>query len=714
MVRSPSSSRIPWPEIALSIGATVIFFSLLELGLRVAGIDSVHVAEDPFVGFSRDVPLFIAQADPEGREILATASNKRSFFNLQRFPRQKSPETCRIFCLGGSTTYGRPYDDRTSFAGWLREVLPVIDPETKWEVINAGGISYASYRVASLMEELAEYEPDLFIVYTGHNEFLEERTYPTLRSLPPLLTSTLSRLSRSRTWAALSLVVDRFQSTKPSPDDGRLLLPDRVTARLDRAAGLNLYERDDELGTQVLAHYRLSLERIAKISRAAGAQLILVTPASNLKDFSPFKSQHTAGLSQQDQVASRKLIDEALAEARQGHSGQVLAITSQAITLDPRYADLHYVRGQALLARQQFQHARAAFERALEEDVCPLRALPISREIIREVASQQAVPLVDFPAVLDSLMQQAHGYSIPGDEYFVDHVHPTVEGHRILAARLIDTMVESGIITNTRRWNDDALAAAAAKINERLPPGYHAQALAKLALTLDWAGKKEQSRRLAFEALEYGVEDPLIFLMVARHLATEGRVDESLGYLRRALAADSRNPSTHLQLGLLLMGQQEMEAAAAHFYMAQILEGNNPQASRYLGFVMTKRNRYGPALRAYLEAERLDPSHLGTRERVAALRAEATPRSRLEVPTTNGITTHPAGEWKTVSQVRPDGAGGYLIDGIGTEWYPAGTLKRFSDYKNGLLDGAEVLWDPTGRVIARNVYENGILVGSRD
>ncbi len=84
----------------------------------------------------------------------------------------------RIVCLGGSATYGRPFFDHTSFAGWLRAFLPKADPSRKWEVINAGAISYASYRVKGLMAELARFEPDLFIVYMGHNEFLERRTMP--------------------------------------------------------------------------------------------------------------------------------------------------------------------------------------------------------------------------------------------------------------------------------------------------------------------------------------------------------------------------------------------------------------------------------------------------------------------------------------------------------------------------------------------------------
>jgi hypothetical protein len=46
--------------------------------------------------------------------------------------------------MGGSTVYGRPYDDTTSFPGWLRELLPVADLTSNWEVINTGGESYAN------------------------------------------------------------------------------------------------------------------------------------------------------------------------------------------------------------------------------------------------------------------------------------------------------------------------------------------------------------------------------------------------------------------------------------------------------------------------------------------------------------------------------------------------------------------------------------------
>ena len=77
-------------------------------------------------------------------------------------------------------------------------MLPKADPSRKWEVINAGAISYASYRIKGLMAELARYEPDLFIVYTGENEFLERRTYASVFETPGLLRNAAGLASRLR------------------------------------------------------------------------------------------------------------------------------------------------------------------------------------------------------------------------------------------------------------------------------------------------------------------------------------------------------------------------------------------------------------------------------------------------------------------------------------------------------------------------------------
>ena len=78
--------------------------------------------------------------------------------------------------------------------------------------INAGGVSYASYRVARLMNELKQYQPDLFIVYSGQNEFLEERSYGELIKLPDSLLNLHVTLSGTRTYTALMTLIDALRS----------------------------------------------------------------------------------------------------------------------------------------------------------------------------------------------------------------------------------------------------------------------------------------------------------------------------------------------------------------------------------------------------------------------------------------------------------------------------------------------------------------------
>ncbi len=155
-------TRLPcWKKGLFTLVTLVVFFGLIELVLLLIGVKPISYEEDPYVGFSSQIPFYVEA----GGGKVKTARNKLAFFNQQEFSKEKEGGVTRIFCVGGSTTYGRPYDDMTSFCGWLRELLPVADPSQKWELTNAGGISYASYRVAALTEELVEYEPDVLIVY---------------------------------------------------------------------------------------------------------------------------------------------------------------------------------------------------------------------------------------------------------------------------------------------------------------------------------------------------------------------------------------------------------------------------------------------------------------------------------------------------------------------------------------------------------------------
>jgi tetratricopeptide (TPR) repeat protein len=678
---------------AVAVG---LFFALLEAVLALAGVRPVTLRQDPVVGFAGSSPLFVPETGGAGELDLVTALGTLELFNEQRFPRRKPPGRYRIFCLGGSTTFGRPYDDATSFAGWLRELLPAVEPSRRWEVINAGGVSYASYRVARLMGELAELEPDLFIVYTGQNEFLEERTYAAMRQLPAPVKAVAAALSGTRTWAAMDALMTRVGALSTEPEASREVLAGEVDAKLDRAAGLELYERDDELRQKVLRHYRLSLERMVAIARAAGAEVIFVVPASNLRSCSPFKSQHTSGLGPAQTERSRRLLAAARRRMMARAWPQAVAALDEAIGLDPRFAELHYQRGRALFELGRYAEAKAAFERAREEDVCPLRALAEMDAILRRVAAESGALLVDFKGLLESNLQAAAGHATLGEEDFLDHVHPTIAGHRALALALVEAMRQLGALPAGGGLSQERLGEVIARVEGGIDEAKRARALAALARTLDWAGKGEESRRLAFRALASGLEDPTILLVAAKQTALAGDAPRALELYQRALRADPLSPTIHYETGLFAIQSGDLEAAAAHFLLASVLWPEDPAPHEKLGLVMAERGRFGLALASLEEARRRDPGRTEIGRVIERVRQAAGPALAAAGPPEVIVERHPSGTARLVAQVRRDAAGRRTLDGLRTEWRPDGTLLRVVGFASG-VPRAAATWDESGR-----------------
>jgi tetratricopeptide (TPR) repeat protein len=490
----PPVTRLSWQRKLLFATLTAGgFFLLLELVLAALGIQPVRSQRDPFVGFEPGAPLFVRRGDR-----YVTNPVKLSSFNPQEFPITKSRREYRIFCLGGSTTYGHPYDHRTYFGAWLQQYLQEVAPERDWQVINCGGMSYASYRVALLLEELAGYEPDLFIVYTGHNEFLEERHYGTIRQRPAALQRLLRWASYSRTYRVLEAAV------RAAPPEPGQRLPAEVRTTLE-VVGPDAYHRDVRWRAGVLEHFRVSLRRIAATARRAGARVIFVQPASNLKDFTPFKSEH----GELDPAGLRRW-ETLIAEGRKALSvpqqTPAIAAFQEAARIDPQHAQGLWYLADALLAAQRDEEALEFFTRAKDEDVCPLRALSELRAIIADVANENGVAVVDYPR----LLTQKYGrWPAVGLECFLDHVHPTVDAHGDLGAALAEQLRELGVIR--------AFARSAA-LDERvrrqvlgpLRPSDHARALHTLALTLSWGGKTREALRLAEEAERLDPQSPAV------------------------------------------------------------------------------------------------------------------------------------------------------------------------------------------------------------
>ena len=599
-------------KLGFSTLTLVAFCVAVEFGLFLLGVQPIIHTTDPYVGFSNQVPLFSERVE-SGRTVVETAKSKLSFFNYQKFEKEKGRDTYRIFCLGGSTTYGRPYDDTTSFAGWLRELLPTASPDRKWEVINAGGISYASYRVVRVMEELASYGPDLFIVYTGHNEFLEERTYRELRNTPGIIREIGGVFSRTRSYSVLHRML-RSGNAKPNkpetPDESELT--DEVQTRLDSGVGPDAYERDELLASKVAEHFEYNLNQMITIARAAGAEIICVTPASNLANCSPFKSQFADGFSQQSEW--QRAFDAAKQALEQERFDAALESAEVAVSLASEHAETIYLYGRVLENLSQYDQALDALTKARDLDVCPLRALSPLTEAVRRVCRDADIPFVDF----EKTVADASSHGIPGASLFLDHVHPTIAGNRILALQLFDWLVGHNIVRKPADW-DARVNQVVGKVEAKIDRHAHGEALRNLSKVLMWAGKKDDANRLALQAAELIENDTETIYLAGNALLKEGKIDAAIQKFKEALRIDPNFILALNSLGAAEMRRHNLDAAVSSFQRVVKLKPDFAPAHNNLGTLYQKRRDDELAIQHFKEAIRLNPRYSMAYNNVAVL-----------------------------------------------------------------------------------------------
>jgi tetratricopeptide (TPR) repeat protein len=551
-------------KAAFSLLALCLIGLVLEGALALFGVRAERDESDPSVGFSSQTPLFAEQRGPDGQVLLVTARNRLDFFNPQQFPKDKRAGTFRIFSLGGSTAYGHPYSDLTSFNGWLRALLPAVAPDRRWELVNAGGISYGSEREVRLMQELIHYQPDLFVLYCGHNEFLERRIHGQVTQTPGAVRE-LARLARHlRTATLIKRTLALLSRTPRGPGPASARWPDEPVTLLDNTRGPTAYTRESLHREEVYQQYRLNLVRMVDLARSVGARLVFVTPVSNLKEASPFKSERRPGLSEAD---GRRWL-ELFKRAREDYDANAsptnaLAALAEAAAIDDLPAHLHFVRGRVLEKLGRFAEAKAAYERARDEDVCPLRAPTAIREILSQVAAERRVPLVDFAPVVE--VRSEHG--IPDANLFLDHVHLTIEGYRLLALEIIKTMEKEGIVHPS--WDSAAIERVTQNVLGRIDTRAHSLALMNLCKTLGWAGKREEAYRAGAQAAKLGPDIAKVRYEAGLAAQLSNRPEEAIGHYRRALEREPTLGDAHCGLAVLLEERGQLAEAITHYRLAQ-------------------------------------------------------------------------------------------------------------------------------------------------
>src|SRR5262245_14260911 len=123
-------------KLAFGCLVSLMLYGVAEAGLRLLGIGTLAASTDPYLGFFNDVPLFVTRHDDRGREIRVMNRARASKFFPTSFPVDKSENTFRIFCLGGSAAQGWPHERRFTYPRYLEQLLAKAYPSRSFEVVN--------------------------------------------------------------------------------------------------------------------------------------------------------------------------------------------------------------------------------------------------------------------------------------------------------------------------------------------------------------------------------------------------------------------------------------------------------------------------------------------------------------------------------------------------------------------------------------------------
>ena len=578
----------------------------------------------------------------------------------QRLPVKKPPQTFRIFVFGESAALGDP---DSSYGAWrylqtlLREHYPGID----FEVVCLAMTAINSHAILPMARECARRDGDLWIVYMGNNEMvgpLGAGDQAGSRTPGTGLIRTELAIKTTRIGQLLDGLRQRWGNSSSSPATW---------------GGLNMFDQhqlrpEDANRRRVYANFRENLADMVRAGQAAGVPIILSTVGSNLKDCAPFASLHATNLSETQKAQWEGAYQRGLAFESAGDYENALKQYSEALAIDPQYAELQFRLGSCHLALTNFVQARRDFELARDDDALAFRADSRINQIIEAAADANAGQGVLFLDTERVLAQSTPG-QIPGHELFYEHVHLNFDGNYLLgrawAEQTAELLAKKNVSPVQGGWAsseicDRRLAVSAwdrsrvfQEILSRLAEPLYARQMTHDATVRGCRDKLEelasrmnseapdQTRQLYQQALALAPADNFLHQNFAQYLGAkgelaqatveaqhvcellpqrpaqdydlgnlliiQGRIDEAAEYYSRALALQRDFAPALNGLGQIRANQQKTGEADAYFRQALRANPNNPETYFLLGFLAQTRGDLKQAAIDYQQAARLQP-----------------------------------------------------------------------------------------------------------
>lgn len=482
--------RRRWRKVA----AVLLVPALLgasELALRIFGIAPDY--EQTFAAFLPTGAPFFEVSRRDGKQYWSTSP----LFRLKAAPAgflvPRPDNKFRIVVLGASTTGGYPFAHPGSFPRFLEAMLNGLNHALEFEVVNMGIPGIGSGEAAFYLGQALDADPDLVVVYTGHNDF-DRHLSLSGRSLPSPFSLRLRYvLMKSSLYRLVTATIVRFLGREGDGSNLYYIQKRRAGMMPDREEPF----WSDAERRQVERRFEENLASMISRCKARGVPLIVCTLVCNRRDFSPGGAAHSGRLSPEDLAAWNRYFEAGRSASALGLYEQALAHFRRAAAIDDGHAYLRFDLARTMLSMGGDEAMASEFQAAVDLDDLPLRAVSAINRSIREQSSKEGIAVADVERGFD--LVSAGG--IPGDDLILDHVHPCLEGNILIARIVFEEAIESGLIPVS--GDRERVAMEAAKSCRRsIPARYVSDSYLHLAVYQDRLGRTARARDLCRRALE--------------------------------------------------------------------------------------------------------------------------------------------------------------------------------------------------------------------
>lgn len=627
--QKPVTGRRLWLFRIVSVTVVpVLLILLFELGLRIAGY-----------GFTPDA-IIKCKVDSEVCYCDNVKFCWRFFpkeiareFNPFVFPADKAENTYRIFVMGASAAQGEP-DGAFGFGRILQVMLREKYPGINFEVIIAATAAINSHVVVEIARDCAKHEPDLFVVYLGNNEVTGPYGAGTVFApLSPSLSVIRMGIAvkATRLGQLLTNFVGWVGMNKNHPVSWRGL--EMFLDKQIRADSPNL--------ETVYRHFKSNLEDIVQVGLNSGANIIISTIGSNLRDNPPFASLHRQDMTDAERGKFDKLYQQGVEYENTADYTRALEQYARATEVDNSYADLQFRLGKCYWNIEEYEKSKQSYIHAREMDTLRFRSDNRINEIIREVAAGNAGKGVYLADAVKTFEQNSpHG--ITGEELFYEHVHLNFEGNYLLAKTVFEkvekllperikvhktenslpmSLTECANRLAYTQWDQYVIADEVIKRFISLPPFtnqlYHRERIEILeqrcrALEVDLTPEAlKKSSEVYQQAIQDAPQDLYLRWKYGRLLVEDFKdykaAAEQFKFIKKAI------PHSYVAydaLGSVMRATGNIDAAVSYYLTAIRIKPTCGDAHYYLGLIYQQNGKTEKAAEHYSEAIRFMPNYV--------------------------------------------------------------------------------------------------------